>query len=453
MSPLRRGMYALLALLSAITVFRMVRGGDDATGVEATTEGTGSSTTGGTTSSTLPTPSTAPPLVKSFERRTLGKLPGELTRAAAVPGPDGSLLVIGGLDYRRRPVGLVTQVDTKWGGTKTAGLLAQATANHAAVLINGRIMVFGGGIDGGPGLTSSQTFEGSAGKPLGDLGRGRYGAGVAVSGDRVFIVGGGDNRGDVLDVVATTDGITFTTIATLPNGVRYPAVGAVGDKIYVVGGDVGGRPLTSAFTIDIATGAIERLAEELPAATSHASAFVVGNSMFLAGGRTPQGITDRIWRVEPSVGSFVFAGYLPSPRSDSAAAVVGDRVYLAGGEGVGGLALDVWQLTPSTEEKALASQLATSGAVIDRSTGAAGAPTQTTAPAVPTPTITIRATTTVPPTTRAPATTTTSKSPTTTKPQATTTTAKPTTTTAKPPATTAKPPATTVPATTAKPPG
>ena len=426
---MRRGLYAVLALLSAITVFRLDRGGS-----EISAEADASSTTApsSATATTRPTPTTAPPLIKSFERRVLGKLPGELTRAAAVPGPDGSLLVLGGLDWGRRPVALVTQVDVRWGHTKFAGNLAQAAANHSAVSVKGRILVFGGGVDGGPGLTSSQALEGSTGKPLGNLGRGRYGAGVAVSGDRVFIVGGGDNRGDVLDVVATTDGVTFNTIATLPSGVRYPAVGAASGKIYVVGGELAGRPLATAFSIDIATGAIERLAEELPAATSHASAFVVGNSVFLAGGRTPQGVTDRIWRVEPSVGSFVFAGYLPAPRSDAAAAVVGDRVFLAGGETASGLSQEIVELTPSTDDKPLSSQLAPTGSFIDRGVGAPNATS-------PPPTITIRTTTTTAPTTRATATT--AKGATTTvKPPAVTTTTKPPTTTAPPPATTARPP-------------
>ena len=64
---------------------------------------------------------------------------------------------------------------------------------------------------------------------------------------------------------------------------------------------------------------------------SRASAFSLGNAIFVAGGRTPDGRSNQIYRVDPITGAVTAAGTLPEERSDSTVAVSGTTAYLFGG--------------------------------------------------------------------------------------------------------------------------
>ena len=50
-----------------------------------------------------------------------------------------------------------------------------------------------------------------------------------------------------------------------------------------------------------------------------------------AGGRTPDGRSNQIYRVDPITGAVTAAGTLPEERSDSTVAVSGTTAYLFGG--------------------------------------------------------------------------------------------------------------------------
>jgi len=76
--------------------------------------------------------------------------------------------------------------------------------------------------------------------------------------------------------------------------------------------------------------------DKLPAPTTHAAAAVVGDDVFVIGGRgaardTP---TDRVVEVEPS-GHIRLAGHLLNARSDAAAVGLGHAILLAGGRVAG----------------------------------------------------------------------------------------------------------------------
>ena len=69
----------------------------------------------------------------------------------------------------------------------------------------------------------------------------------------------------------------------------------------------------------------------LPVALSRSSAFVLGGSVFLAGGRTADARSNQIYRIDPMSGAVTAAGVLPLPWSDAAVTVDRGVAYLVGG--------------------------------------------------------------------------------------------------------------------------
>ena len=82
------------------------------------------------------------------------------------------------------------------------------------------------------------------------------------------------------------------------------------------------------------------------AALSRSAAMVLGGSLFVAGGRTADGRSDQILRIDPVTALTTTAGRLPAKIRDAMSAVVGDTGYLLGG--LDSTALDsIITITPS----------------------------------------------------------------------------------------------------------
>ena len=143
-----------------------------------------------------------------------------------------------------------------------------------------------------------------------------------------YLVGGYDGTTYLPGVLATTDGRHFTTVATLPVPVRYPAVVAAGGMIYAFGGQT-----ASAGSTTTATNAIQRIDPathkatvigHLPQALYGAAAFLIGTTVYVAGGQSPA--------APPSPGSapscrlrarVLHAGLLPQADAFAGYATVG----------------------------------------------------------------------------------------------------------------------------------
>ena len=70
----------------------------------------------------------------------------------------------------------------------------------------------------------------------------------------------------------------------------------------------------------------------LPAPLSGAVGFVLQGSVFVAGGRHGNEITDQILHIDLITGAATPAGLLPEPASSSSVAVLGDTAFVFGGE-------------------------------------------------------------------------------------------------------------------------
>ena len=151
--------------------------------------------------------------------------------------------------------------------------------------------------------------------------------------------------------VATIDaaGLSAWTAGTpLPEARAHAAVAFFAGKAYVIGGASDTTSATTSVyvgTPDAASGLItiwERLdALELPAARSGASATAVSDGIVVLGGegadRSP---TTTVWKAKLGASGELepWATFLelPEPRSFAAAAVVGDSIYVWGGKGASG---------------------------------------------------------------------------------------------------------------------
>ena len=154
-------------------------------------------------------------------------------------------------------------------------------------------------------------------------------------------MGGYDGTTYLPGVLATTDGRHFTTVATLPVPVRYPAVVAAGGMIYAFGGET-----ASSGSASTATNAIQRIdpathqatvVGHLPQALYGAAAFLLGTTVYVAGGQSPGGPTlTGISAFVPATGRVLNAGLLPQADAFGGYSTVGTGPgavgYLVGGE-------------------------------------------------------------------------------------------------------------------------
>ncbi len=155
--------------------------------------------------------------------------------------------------------------------------------------------------------------------------------------------------------VATIDAAGLSAWAAgtpLPEARAHAGVAFFAGKAYVIGGASDTTPATASVyvgTPDATTGLItawERLdALELPAARSGAAVTVVSDGIVvLGGGGTDRSPTTTVWKAKLGANGELeaWASFmdLPEPRSSAAAAVVGDSIYVWGGKDASGPAAE-----------------------------------------------------------------------------------------------------------------
>jgi len=287
-------------------------------------------------------------------------LPAPLSRAGAVPLADGRVLLVGGLLGSGSSSADVGVLDTATGRLTSVSSLVSPTHDAGITAVGGRVLVFGGG-QSTPTATvqalpvpAGPTPSGGA-VVTGQLPQVRADDEAVTIGQTAYVVGGYDGAVGDAPVLATRDGATFTTVATLPVAVRYPAVTALGGSIYVFGGESERGGTTAQYSTPAGSttpppGQQVAVAQEinprthgarvvgyLPHAVQGAAAFVLGGTIFLAGGDsnapgTPPSSGTTIWSFDPKSGAFRVAGHLAAPVAYAAVAVSKGTVWLVGGE-------------------------------------------------------------------------------------------------------------------------
>ena len=281
-------------------------------------------------------------------------LPTPLSREVVVANGSG-LAVLGGLNASSSSLAGVATINPSTGSIVPATSLASLVHDASGATLGGRTFVFGGGspdtvatIQSIPTPSLAST-AGGTGSQVGSLPAPRSDSAVAtmrtIVGGRhqttAYVVGGYTGSTYLSTVLATTNGTSFSVVASLPVPVRYPAVATVGGKIYAFGGQIASTGTTTQATdviqeIDPVTHHVG-VVGHLPQALYGASAFLIGGTIYVAGGQAPNGptLTTIDAFVTPS-NRVLKAGLLPQAVAFGGYATVGEGRaavgYLVGGE-------------------------------------------------------------------------------------------------------------------------
>ena len=287
------------------------------------------------------------PQVLRIAANGAGALSEPLQDAAIAPvGP--KLVVLGGLNAADTSTADVRTVAGR--RVRTIGRLPGAFHDGAAVGIGASVYEFGGG-DGVRQLDQILKVNPGTGTAarIGSLPAPSSDHSAALLRGTAYIVGGYTGTKWLNTIVAWRPGAPARVVGRLPTPLRYAAVAAAAGRIVVAGGSLpAGTASRAIYVFDPGSGAVRRLGA-LPAATTHAAAAAVGDTVLVIGGRTAQPNTpqSRIVAVNLRNGRARLAGRLQVPLSDAAAATLGNRVMVVGGRGRATVA-NLTSLTPTT---------------------------------------------------------------------------------------------------------
>ncbi len=305
--------------------------------------GGGTAATVGATSA-AGTASSGPPSIEAGVEPW--QLAAPLSRESVVA--DGPVLtVLGGITPAGTSVATVSTIDPRHGTVAPAGMLADPVHDAASMTVGRNAFVIGGGSpDTVPTVQSIRLPSVPVGAPqagsvAGRLPQPRSDLAVATVGATSYVVGGYDGTAELPGVLATTNGTGYTTVASLPVPVRYPAVVADAGLIYAFGGQTASAGTATTATDDIQM--IDPSAHRatvighLPQALYGAAAFVIGGTVYVAGGQVAGGPTlTRIYAFEPASHKVLDAGLLPQADAFAGYTTLGTGRgavgYLVGGE-------------------------------------------------------------------------------------------------------------------------
>ena len=281
------------------------------------------------------------------------QLTAPLSRESVVANGTG-LTVLGGITPSGSSVATVSTIAPANGSIVPVSRLAAPVHDAAAVALGKSTYVLGGGSPNTvsavqavttpaavPGAAVSGTVPGQLPQPRSDLAVATVPSTGAGRGTTAYLVGGYDGATYLPQVLATTDGTHYQSVANLRVAVRYPAVAALRGSVYAFGGQIASPSSAPAATsviqrIDPATHATT-VVGHLPQPLYGAAAFVIGGTIYVAGGQVPGGITlTQIYAFAPSSGKVLAAGWLPQADAFAGYATVGSGAkaigYLVGGE-------------------------------------------------------------------------------------------------------------------------
>jgi hypothetical protein len=190
---------------------------------------------------------------------------------------------------------------------------------------------------------------------------GRAAAATFTSGETIYLIGGRTDGGASASVLSTTvfeGNLTqWQEGAALPEPRSDAAVANLSGTPYVIGGlDAGGAPTSTVFRGVVEGGELtgwEALDDlTLPVALADAAAASTGSSLWVFGGRTPDGLSAAVYRSElstqgtPTLGEWEEITELPLPEARANATAVGSTgsIYVIGGEGPNGATNSVFYL-------------------------------------------------------------------------------------------------------------
>ena len=262
------------------------------------------------------------------------------------------------------PPGVVFEYDPtadRWTKKKN---MPQPAHHNAVVGYNGKVYLFGGGVQRQPGgptqfpIANSWEYDPVADswRALAPLPSPRLAAAAVESGGKIYVMGGvgaysglenqslgGEQPARVLDTNQVYDPATNTwqTRQTMPTARNHMFVGAVGGKIYVIGGRVGSMAVVSGSTTDLVEeydiaadrwGAVKL---RMPTPRDGGTAGVYQGRIYVAGGQSISAIHNSVSRAleayDPATNTWTALPPLPQARHGQGGGIIGNRFHIVSG--------------------------------------------------------------------------------------------------------------------------
>jgi len=146
--------------------------------------------------------------------------------------------------------------------------------------------------------------------------------------DQVFVY---DVKGDTL--------IMADSSVRLPSKVAYAAIAQLNDGIFYAGGENEKGPLTNVYLIqkNNKNGVVIINWPDLPEALTNAVAVATSNAVYVLGGATKNGVSDKVWAVylNDIKAGWKHVSSMPQPTAFAAAEFAQGQVYIMGGRNKG----------------------------------------------------------------------------------------------------------------------
>lgn len=142
--------------------------------------------------------------------------------------------------------------------------------------------------------------------------------------DQVFVY---DVKGDTI--------IMADSSVRLPSKVAYAAVTGLHNGIFYAGGENEKGPLTNVYLIqkNSKNGVVIISWPDLPEALTNAVAVVTSNAVYVLGGATKNGVSDKVWAIylNDINAGWKYVSTMPQPTAFAAAVFAQGQVYIMGG--------------------------------------------------------------------------------------------------------------------------
>jgi N-acetylneuraminic acid mutarotase len=290
-------------------------------------------------------PSEAAPASFTIRKAPL-TLPVAIQDAAAAALDGQRIVLLGGLEAGESSTSAVTVLEAGRPGSHAS--LPEAQHDAQAAKLGANVYVFGGGQEASFDHILSFNPATTAVTQAGTLPQATSDAAVAALGGTAYVIGGFTGQQALDTIVSWRPGGSAEVVAHLPTALRYAAAATAADgRIVIAGGTPGEGASSAILRFDPTTRTVQQIGQ-MPAATTHATAFALGHWVYVVGGRGAATGTQTasIVAIDSRTGRTVTAGQLPQPLSDAAIAVTPGHVWVAGGSSSTAVLDSILELEP-----------------------------------------------------------------------------------------------------------
>jgi len=232
------------------------------------------------------------------------------------------------------------RVISRW---STRANLIEANSEMGVAELNGKIYVLGGYPASRVTVNTVQAYDSISNtwQLTAPLLLGVNHSMPAVANGKVYVIGGQTDTGsafgnDVQEFNPATSNWTYR--ATMPTARSAGAAAVIGDRIYVAGGR---PPRGNDFAVYNATSNTWQTLPNLPTQRNHLAACAIDGKIYVVGGRLQAGFTSAMTNIlevfDPALNQWTTRAPMPTPRGGVNGIAANGCFYIFGGEGPNGV--------------------------------------------------------------------------------------------------------------------